>query len=1396
MAPPNNKKPSKQEINDLGAELGVTLSKAIVSSVRKALSTANFSGLNKALITGMGTLDVSKALDISKVGKAVSAVFQPRKINLVDYVDFAGVSEGLAEALQPQPITPAQATTPPPTPPPVAPTVEMPTIAAQTASVTLQPNKIGLMDYVDFSKVNDTLIEALTPSTIKVVDYMDFSEIESSLNDALQISPVNLVPPPPPQQGTLSAPTTPTQSTPPPAFATAPPPSPLKGPKPELSSDLSGQFMDTNIVDEALQMQQQRLSMQSDLSVIWDQVNQKAEWYGDLLGQSKDEQAGSIKNLLQTRDLTNQIVKGMQTEAVARKLAETSTANQLAVVASVIKLQEQEWSMAQDYAELLAQQLAVKIQSEEGLTGIHAAQAVEYSLLEAKGLLTKEQLAIGIDQLKVQQGIHQAGIEGVEQLEAEIARRTELIKLNKEYGSQHKIHNDLHSHLLNIDEKLFEAGLKYASVQKDISSMAETELQGVGDLLLKKNMVTTGLKGDYAQLLTTFMLENNITDATSEQAAALVEQLKARQHNNDHLKHQVELYESLASWQLELIEELEEYSKGWEKIKSKVLAVVSDPKILKSFLSVKGLEVLKEGLDETKEIFSEFRAEGMTFAQSLSESQVALGSIFSLSGASLKENAQIQGALVKEMGSMDNVTRDTVVSAGKLSKTFGISAQMAGQITGQLANLPGSTAESAAESLQFAGALAKAAHVAPGAVIAEMAQNSEAMATYTKAGGKNVEIAAVAAKKLGIEFGAVTKMADGLLDFENSINKQMEASVLLGREINLDKARELAFNGDLVGATQEMLRNVGGEVEFNKMSVLHRRALAESMGVSVQDLAKMVKNQDKLNTLTQEQQTALSEGAGWDEVLGQAEGISSRLWDGVTATGALVINARGIVSGFKEGVNTIGDMWSGFKEGTDLMSKTKGAVEGFFGKAAQAVPSASPLPAEAPSIPTPARTLDTSSEMADKSAKLGKAAEAGPKAKSGQGIKDFLHNLSSGLKSMAGGNVLLGALNMIPASVGLIAMIPGALGAKVLELIRGERLQQSLQGLAQGLESMGKGRVALGALVMIPASLGFVAMTAGAIGLAAVALLGVPAGVGLTGLASGLTALGAGGVFKGVLAIGLLGASLIPAAYAFSLLSEVDTSKIIAFSIAVPLLGVAAAGLGLVAPLIGVGALALAAVGASMAVIAGGMLLLKQAEGGFDTLESFLQSIMGNATAIPLIGLLGLSLAGLGLSSLVAIPGIMLLNLVLPSLAGSVMFLGAASQMLQGDLTAVVDQLGSMVSLVPGLYEVGGGLSSIAAGLGAIALAGLAALPALVGLNAMPSLIAQPTPVAAVETSEATPQSKAANSDNKGVESKLDLLIEEVKTLIQVASKGGVVNMDGKKVGEVVRLALNSSGMR
>jgi hypothetical protein len=323
-------------------------------------------------------------------------------------------------------------------------------------------------------------------------------------------------------------------------------------------------------------------------------------------------------------------------------------------------------------------------------------------------------------------------------------------------------------------------------------------------------------------------------------------------------------------------EKQEEYLRNIDQLKSKldkIKAITTDPKLMKTVLATEGIKLLINGMKALGEEFKKFREQGQTATQALESTYKSLTLNSVLFGVKTGEALRSTQNVV---GDLDAVSADAADQMGKLALITGASADSVGKLQGNLQQIPGQTAKSSAATAEFAANLARAANVAPGKVLDTMANSSEEIAKFSADGGQNFARAAVGAQKMGIEVSKIAAAAEGLLEFENSINKQMEASVLLGREINLDSAREKALQGDLLGASQDMLKNIGGEAEFNKMNLLQKKALAETMGMSVADLGKMVKNQDKFNDAQKE---AIANGATMDEVMALGGGFLEK-WGG------------------------------------------------------------------------------------------------------------------------------------------------------------------------------------------------------------------------------------------------------------------------------------------------------------------------------------------------------------------------------------------------------------------------------------------------------------------------------------------------------------------------------------
>jgi hypothetical protein len=102
------------------------------------------------------------------------------------------------------------------------------------------------------------------------------------------------------------------------------------------------------------------------------------------------------------------------------------------------------------------------------------------------------------------------------------------------------------------------------------------------------------------------------------------------------------------------------------------------------------------------------------------------------------------------------------------------------------------------------------------------------------------------AKKLGLSLDQVSKIGSSLLNFEESISSELEAELLTGRDINLEKARLYALNHDIAGLTQEISRQGITQDSFSKMNVIQQEAIAKSLGMSAEEMGDMLYKQKVL----------------------------------------------------------------------------------------------------------------------------------------------------------------------------------------------------------------------------------------------------------------------------------------------------------------------------------------------------------------------------------------------------------------------------------------------------------------------------------------------------------------------------------------------------------------------
>ena len=183
----------------------------------------------------------------------------------------------------------------------------------------------------------------------------------------------------------------------------------------------------------------------------------------------------------------------------------------------------------------------------------------------------------------------------------------------------------------------------------------------------------------------------------------------------------------------------------------------------------------------------------------------------------------------------------------KLTKQVGLTADEATQVQ-RFGVLNGKTSEETYRSfvkglvatrnqlkvsIDFKATLAEAVKVS-GQLAAQLGYNPERIAK-----------AIVTAKAFGMTLEQVAKSGESLLNFETSIENELKAELLTGKQLNLERARAAALSGDQATLAAEIAKNVGTAADFAKMNTLEQKALAEAVGMTADELSNTLRKREE-----------------------------------------------------------------------------------------------------------------------------------------------------------------------------------------------------------------------------------------------------------------------------------------------------------------------------------------------------------------------------------------------------------------------------------------------------------------------------------------------------------------------------------------------------------------------
>jgi hypothetical protein len=294
-------------------------------------------------------------------------------------------------------------------------------------------------------------------------------------------------------------------------------------------------------------------------------------------------------------------------------------------------------------------------------------------------------------------------------------------------------------------------------------------------------------------------------------------------------------------------------------------------------------------------------------------------------------------------GFVTEYSADALETQIKLTKQLGLSGDEAAGVY-ELSVLNGKSSEATYQSMlkgyvntrnslkvgvPFKAAIAEAAKVS-GQLAANMGYNAEKIVSGV-----------VATKALGTSLEQAKSQGESLLDFQSSIENELQAELITGKQLNLEKARAAALMGDQVAVAEELAAQGMTAVEFSKMNVIAQNSYAKALGTTSNELADQLKKREvalasgkSLAQITEEEN---KEGAERQDIQTKFNAAMEKLQ---SIIGNLVAGPLGtmleMLSGALEIINKIGPLLVGIATTFGIIKLSNMAIAAYqgFSKAA------------------------------------------------------------------------------------------------------------------------------------------------------------------------------------------------------------------------------------------------------------------------------------------------------------------------------------------------------------------------------------------------------------------------------------------------------------------------------
>lgn len=213
------------------------------------------------------------------------------------------------------------------------------------------------------------------------------------------------------------------------------------------------------------------------------------------------------------------------------------------------------------------------------------------------------------------------------------------------------------------------------------------------------------------------------------------------------------------------------------------------------------------------------------------------------------------GAIQDKLGSIGKVSRDTAETFGRLNTFVGLSEEGAAGLAAQADAFGKSASEVYKTSVGTTAQISRQykTNINQKAVLEAVGKASSYTLVQFRGSTQALTEGVAKAKALGISLETLNKSASGLLNFQQSIEDELAAELITGKQLNLEQARYYALTNQQSKLMDELNSQIGTYSDFTQQTVLAQEAQAKALGMNTTELSDMLFKQEYMKNTAQEQ---------------------------------------------------------------------------------------------------------------------------------------------------------------------------------------------------------------------------------------------------------------------------------------------------------------------------------------------------------------------------------------------------------------------------------------------------------------------------------------------------------------------------------------------------------------